>query len=332
MKKYIYILSFSFLIFTNCEKKATPFIDLFQENMNFEYEMIENLPEVFLYHPIRKIVVKDFIIIADFKTKKIFHVINKKTGDYFQFGDKGRGPHEFTDGYGLTNLSDTSFIVFDRMKEKVSFFSVIKESIEMYHEINVPNVNNIIPYSETLFITNGNFHFEKNYGVIDIDQNKVSDYIDYPEGDGNSIRENSRKYHTHLVRKPLSSRFIGIKSRHYMFDIIEINDEKELNLIERKIYEDFKWEKSDTSPLPTNRPLNIFAASKISVSNERIFVCYQANAEKEWFLLTFDWDGNPLDKYIIPFTPYTITSTNDSTLYSVGVFEDDYKLCKISLK
>ncbi len=331
--KNITILLFLSFFLTNCSKRETPFIDLFQKNDNLKYTLIDNLPELFLYHPIRMLIVKDLIIIADFKTNKIFHVINIKNSHYFQFGDKGRGPNELTDGYGLTSLSDTSFIVFDRRKEKVFFFSVIEDSVKMYQEIEVPQINNIVSYSESLFVTNGNFPFEKNYGVIDLKQNKVSSYIDYPGRDNEIFEGNQRKYYTHLIRKPSSFRFMGIKANHYIFDILELNIEGHLNLIDRKIYRHFDWEMLNGSPLPLDGNLNIFRAPRISASKERVFLCFQTDNEEnqDWVLLTFDWDGNPLEKYTIPFIPYTITNVDDSTLYSVGLFGVDYKLCKIDL-
>lgn len=334
MKNIILLFLLLYSILTSCNKKETPFIDLFQVNNNLEYKLIEDIPDVFLYHPIRKIIVNEFVIIADFKTKKIFHVINLKNKDYFQFGNKGRGPNEFTDGYGLTNLSDTSFVIFDRMKDKISFFSISKDSIEMYHEVKVPRVNNIIPYSENLFITNGNFPFKKNYGIIDLAQDTISSYINYPSLKNFHFEGNARKYYTHLVHKPSSSRFVGIKASHFIFDILEINSKKQLTMVNRKIYKDFEWEMNSNRPIPLTNNINIFKARLISASKNRIFTCFQNNSnnKKDWLLLTLDWDGNPIDKYTIPFIPYTITSVNDSTIYSIGLYDSDYKLYKINLK
>lgn len=331
MKKLVRLLFVCFFII-GCSKNEVPFVDLFQDNANLEFYLIDNAPDLMIHYPIRKLIVQDLIIVSDFKTDKIFHVINIKSGHYFQFGDRGRGPNEFTDGYGLASFTDTSFIVFDRMKEKISFFYVINDSIEIYQEIEVPRVNNVVPFSESLFVTNGIFPFEKNYGVIDVKQNKTYSYIDYPMHD-DSFLGNQRKYYTHLVRKPSSKRLIGIKASHYMVDVLNLNDDEHLSLIDRKIYGHFEWEMNNGIPVPRDGNRNMFTAPGITGSDEKVFVCYQINNgdNQNWVLLTFDWDGNPLEKYPIPFTPYSVTSIDDSTLYFTGLFDEDYKLCKVKI-
>jgi len=281
---------------------------------------------------VRILKIENLFIISDFKGEKIFSVVNE-SGNSFQFGNRGRGPNEFIDGYGLAPLTDTTFVIFDRMLKRDSFFKVENDTVFCYKKSNIPAINNIFPYNDSIFVTNGNAPFNKNYGIVDLSLDTAYSFIDYPSKLSNKLPEQARQrtYYSHIVKKPNSNRFVAFKASHYIIDIMELNNKK-LELVERKIFSHHDWKMSKNIPVPGVRgTLNCFTA-KIAGSDNKIFACYkvQKGNKSNWSILTFDWNGNPKNKYDIPFTPFAITSINDSMVYCIALIGEEYKLIKIN--
>lgn len=317
-----------------CKKKEVPFIDYFTDKGEVTYSVIKNLPDLIMYYPIRMLMFRNMLIVADYKGNKIFTVFNLKSGNGFQFGNQGRGPNDFIDGYGLAPLTDTTFVVFDRMVKKVSFFEVKNDTVFCYKKSDIPAINNIFPFNDSIFVTNGNYPFDKNYGVVDLSKDTLYSCIDYPSisKDKLSAQAKQRAYYSHIVRKPNSNRYVAFKASHYIIDVMDLEGTN-LRLLERKTFVLNKWEMSKNIPVPGVRgTLNRFTAM-LAGTNNQIYACYkiqEANKE-QWSILSFDWDGNPKNRFEIPFIPYTITSVNDSTLYCIALIGEEYKLVKIDI-
>ncbi|MCK9413570.1 MAG: BF3164 family lipoprotein [Prolixibacteraceae bacterium] len=331
--KYFVILLILSLV--GCKKKEVPFIDNFSDKGKVPYSVIENLPNFIMYYPIRMLMIKNMLIVADYKGNKIFTLFNLESGKSFQFGNQGHGPNDFIDGYGLAPLTDTSFVVFDRMVKKVSFFRVENDTVFCYKKSNIPAINNVFPFNDSIFVTNGNYPFDKNFGVVDLSKDTLYSCIDYPSitKDKLSAQAKQRAYYSHIVRKPNSNRFVAFKASHHIIDVMDLTN-NELKLIERRIFIHNEWKMSRNIPVPSVRgTLNRFTAM-LAGSDNRIFACYKIKDEdnkSQWSILTFDWDGNPQNRYDIPFIPYAFTSTNDSTLYSIALIGKEYKLVKIDM-
>lgn len=329
-KKCLAIILIS--IFFGC-KKEIPFIDNFNDKGNATFVVIDSIPEFVLYHPIRLLKVQNSFIISDYKGEKIFTVLHK-SGNNFQFGNRGRGPNEFIDGYGLAPLTDTTFVVFDRMLKKVSFFEVNQDTVLCYRRKDIPAINNVFPFNDSIFVTNGNAPFEKNYGVLDISKNTVYSYIDYPKISKGKLpgQAKQRAYYSHIVRKPNSNRYVAFKASHYIIDIMDLKGTR-LKLRERKTFAHNSWEMSRNVPVPGVRGSLNRISAKIAGSDNGIFVCYkiQENNKSQWSILTFDWEGNPKNRYNIPFIPYAIASSVDSRLYCIALIGEEYKLIKIDI-
>lgn len=328
-KKYILIL-ITTLIF-GCKEEIT-FIDNFNDKGNVSFTVTNSFSELSLHHPIRLLKIKDYFIISDYKGEKIFTAIHN-SGNSFQFGFRGRGPNEFIDGYGLAPLTDTTFVVFDRTLKKVSYFTANQDTILFNNRTNVPAINNVFPFNDSIFVTNGNPPFEKNYGVLDLSDNTAYSYIDYPKTSKGKLTEQAkqRAYYSHIVRKPNSTRYVAFKASHYIVDVLDLEGIK-LKLQERKTFALNEWEMSKNITVPGVRGPSNRITAKIAGSGDKIFVCYKIQKSKkpQWNILTFDWDGNPLNKYSIPFTPYAITCS-DSELYCIAFFDEKYKLLTINI-
>ena len=330
------ICSIISIVFLSGCTQELPFIELFEDNGSASYSIVENSPDFIMRHPVRMIKVENLFIMADFKGDMIFTVFNHETGNSYRFGNRGRGPDDFNDGYGLQYLTDTTFFIFDRILQRVSFFNVNKDNILCYRKASIPLILNITPYNDSIFITNGNPPFEGNYGVLNLNNSEIKSFIDYPSGLHDDLPDfiRCRIYYSHIVNKPGTNRFVAFKNSHHIIDILDYREMK-LELIERKIFHHRKWETTGRGPIPVDKnPLYVFTAPKITGSDNRIFVCYQnpeINEEDNWQILTFDWNGNPLSKYSIPFAPYVITSVNDSTIYSMALIGDAYRLVKMDM-
>jgi len=320
------------LLLLSC-KNESPFIDNFDEKGNAAFTVIDSFPELLLYHPIRLLKVQNSFIISDYKGEKIFTLIHE-SGNSFQFGNRGRGPNEFIDGYGLAPLTDTTFVIFDRMLKRVSFFQVKNDTVFCYQKAKIPAINNVFPFNDSIFVTNGNAPFEKNYGVLDLCKNTAYSYVDYPKISKENLSERAkqRAYYSHIVRKPNSNRYVAFKASHYIIDVMDLEGTK-LKLRERKTFAHNEWEISKNMPVPGVRGTLNRITAKMAGSENRIFVCYEIKRrnKSQWCILTFDWEGSPLDRYNIPFMPYAVTGKNDSTFYCIALIGEDYKLVEIDI-
>ncbi|MGV8139553.1 MAG: BF3164 family lipoprotein [Mangrovibacterium sp.] len=331
MKKRYFAITVIVLLW-GC-KKEIPFIDNFNDKGQATFSEIDSIPEFLLYYPIRLLKVENSFVISDYKGDKIFTVVNE-SGRIFQFGNRGRGPDEFIDGYGLAPLTDTTFVVFDRMLKRISFFKMKNDTIFCYRKMKVPAINNIFPFNDSIFVTNGNTPFVKNYGVLDLYKDTAYSYIDYPECQKKGKfpeQAMQRAYYSHIVKKPNSNRYVSFKSSHYIIDVMDLEGTK-LKLLERKTFAHNKWEISKNVPVPGVRGTLNRITAKITGSNNQIFVCYkiQEGDKSQWSILTFDWKGNPNNRYNIPFEPYAIVCKNDS-LYCIALIGEKYKLVKIDV-
>ena len=326
--------SITLVIFLSGCNQELPFLKLFEDKGSVSYSIVKNSPDFIMRHPVRMIKVGSLFIISDFSGDQIFTVFNIDTGDTYRFGNRGRGPDDFTDGYGLQSFSDTTFFIFDRVLRRISFFKVQKDKISCYKKLSIPLVLNVTPYNDSIFITNGNPPFEGNYGVLDLNNSMVESYIDYPSGLHDDLPDfiRSRIYFSHIENKPNTNRFVAFKNSHHIIDILDYM-KMELKLAERKIFHHRKWEAAGRGANPSdNNRRYIFTAPRITSSDNRIFACYQnpqIDEGDDWHILTFDWNGNPLGRYSIPFDPYVITSVDDSTIYSVALVDEEFRLMKI---
>lgn len=120
MKSLLLIISTVILIGCNSENTSTA---NFEDRGTLEYTLMSHIPILILKYPIRMIVLDDQFIISDFQRDTLFNYINEK-GELSKFGVQGRGTGEFIDGYGLAQLSDSSFIIGDRGNKKLTFFKL----------------------------------------------------------------------------------------------------------------------------------------------------------------------------------------------------------------
>ena len=332
MKRSISILSIVILTGCNSDKLS---VASFNDRGSVGFSIISHIPPLILKYPIRMIVLGNHIIVADYQRDTLFNDINGK-GELSRFGVQGRGPGEFLDGYGLAFLSDSSFIIGDQGHRKITFYKILDENITKYREVDVPWVNNVFPYDEDIIVTNGQEPFDKNYGVLDLSLGKAYSYIDFPATVSNDkIPERLKRSmnYNHIVRKPGSNRFVSFRASQFLVDIMDLNA-NELVLMRRLKYDQYQWDEKGVNSEPPNTPyLNSLSGGRITGSSSRIFICYANGSQEErsWNLLTFNWEGEPENRYRLPFVPYCIFSTPDGMLYCLATIEMEYRIVILNL-
>jgi hypothetical protein len=333
MKNSLLILSIVILAGCNVDK---PSVANFTDRGTAEYTLMSQIPPLILKHPIRMIALGNQIIISDFQRDTLFYHINEN-GELSKFGIQGRGPGEFTNGYGLALLSDSSFIIGDRGHGNISYFRITTEGINKYREVSVPLVYNVFPYDEDIIVTNGQEPFEKNYGVLDLRTGTVSSYIDFPtqESDEDLPEPIKRRMdYNHIIRKPHTNRFVSFRASQFLIDVMDLNA-KELVLVRRTKYDQYHWDENGASSVAPNTPyLNSLSGGRIAGSSSNIFICYQneSQLDRTWNLLTFNWEGKPQSRYKLPFSPYCISATPEGTLYCLATIEMEYRVVIVNLK
>lgn len=333
MKRFLLILTTVILMGCNSENTS---IAIFEDRGTLDYTLMSHIPILILKYPIRMIVLDDQFIIADFQRDTLFNYINEK-GEFSKFGVQGRGTGEFIDGYGLAQLSDSSFIIGDRGNKKLTFFRLVSGNIIKDKEVKTPWVNNIFPYDEDIIVTNGQEPFEKNYGVLDLRTGQSYSYIDFPIPETEEERRDpliQRMNYNHIVRKPDSNRFVSFRASKLLIDVMDLND-KELVLVRRTKYEQYQWEENEgNSNSPNTASLNSLSGGRITGSSSNIFICYKSKSpdDKSWNLLTFNWDGEPESRYKLPFVPYCTSATPDGKLYCIATIEMEYRIVQLKLE
>lgn len=326
-------LIFIFLFFA-CNSKYQneyDFLENFENRKIDSVSIIDTTDYIVDFIP-SMIKLKNYLVFSQFTGDTIFTCIDLLSEEKFNFGVRGRGKNEFSEGYGLEKINDSTMFIFDRVFSRLILMEIDSDSIIFKQNLKVsPFMLDVHYGNDSLYFVTATGNLEKNYGIYNVNKDEVIPYIDYPKGINDHLSEmgKSRIYYSHIVRKPGSLIFAAFKDKHHIVDILKIEDDS-LVLVKRRIFSHFKWffKNKICKPIDENAPRRVFTSKLLALQN---YICALYKVKDLNYIMVFDWLGTPLYSYEIPY--HLIGFTGDENfLYGIAAIGEKYHLVRFSLK
>jgi hypothetical protein len=335
MLKHILLLSVVFLLITSCkeeQKLVTEKLNPYMEIKIKAERLITNIDSII--SPGRILIIKDHLIISDFKGEKSFHIIDLKNNKYLNsFANKGQGPSEIVTPWNLSKIDDRSFLITDITQKKVLAFdlgNLLENKSKAFLEKNI-NQNgmstSVTLYQDDLFYIDA-INGAKRLYKQSIEEDKGI------EGYGKLIDIEGENNDRELVKAQLSDAFMKANNGHFIFAY------KYYPLIELFDLKTNKWI-SITSPYEFTPDYSVveegessfFAVNKdtkntfidLAVTDKYIYALYSGeilldnyySKGKEVFV--YDYDGNLIKKYYLDQELVSFDISGDSFIYGLNV-------------
>ncbi len=326
-KAFLFLISFVVLLLISCtQEKQGSVIDLFDHSQSLSYNVFELHDSLgTLLHPAALEVYDDLMVVLDVRASQLFSMVDLNSKKLVKkWGNVGQGPGEFIgvlDFY--RNYSNMGINAWDPLLKKLNFCSydsienqAVPQFVNLFQNIKNPKMlemfyPNILQLSDSTFLTLGNSH-EKRFSFLNISANSIQDMGDYPSQDTKQgiIPMLRNKAYNGMIRLNSQLNKVVYMSRHSeMFEIYNVDGKG------------IQFESGNYTTIPEYQQTNEGGPSisideytnrigknmALSVSTERIFILYQrypeANSVKSSLsnvadiVLTFDWDGKPLQMY-----------------------------------
>ena len=127
---YFILLCHLFLLFSCNRSQNTKnnFLKNFIPSHDIEITVLDSTDLVVDFIP-SMVKMKDKIIYSQFTGDTIFSSIDLIHYKKNNFGKRGRGNNEFTEGYGLEKINDSILFIFDRTLAKLMFLQLSNDTI-----------------------------------------------------------------------------------------------------------------------------------------------------------------------------------------------------------
>ena len=185
--------------------------------------------------------------------------------------------------------------------------------------------------NDSIYFVTGTGNLEKNYALYNRNSKMLRPFISYPKGvnDNLTLNGKSRIYYSHIVRHPGMKKYMAFKDKHHIIDILEIKNDS-LILVKRNIFTHFKWKMVSGVYRPSEKgtPNRVFTSKLVGLSK---YVCALYKQDHSEFILTFDWDGNPLNSYKLPCHLLNFTGDDSLNFYGIALIGENYILIHFKL-
>lgn len=241
---YFILLCHLFLLFSCNRSQNTKnnFLKNFIPSHDIEITVLDSTDLVVDFIP-SMVKMKDKIIYSQFTGDTIFSSIDLIHYKKNNFGKRGRGNNEFTEGYGLEKINDSILFIFDRTLAKLMFLQLSNDTIIFLPSYPTNHFMLDVHYgNDSIYFVTGTGNLEKNYALYNRNSKMLRPFISYPKGvnDNLTLNGKSRIYYSHIVRHPGMKKYMAFKDKHHIIDILEIKNDS-LILVKRNIFTHFKW-------------------------------------------------------------------------------------------
>lgn len=341
MKHFNIVMIVLCILFNGCKKTATP-PDVFpvvQQIVN--YDSIYSDKDDIIGAVINMEIVDNVIITQSENDDYCFSFIDVDKGKLLtKWGKKGQGAEEYVQISRSFSVLDRRLVFLDNTKRELNYvpFSVILERDSAAKTVKEPypetadfRVRNMVVVGNKKIIT-GALN-KGHFGIID-SENKIIDHpFDYPF----SYNEITGIYRNVVFFSLLKS---NNRQRKFaisilMSDIFEIYQVNDTNIV-RTYISPFNHIPQIIKRQGKGLPAHTFdgnnsiaGLSEMSVSEKYICFAYSSENDDKWRssgmeiteILCFDWNGNKIRKYILPF-PIHRFCIDDSHIYGLRYFSD----------
>lgn len=326
MKNIVWIIII-ILSSSSCSDKSNELVKIsnakhFTDNDIKEINKVngEIFNDKFIGYPVRVIAIDTFLIAIDMKKDTIFHLFSTKSKSYLgNFISRGNGPDELITCSSITPSNKPRYFwAFDISSRKFteysidSFFTNNKKSDKTidFNKIKSELVGISQPQwiSDSTLICNSLFKCNERFFIFDkelnlkkkVYNNNINIYNKFPDNVLGDI------FSTFMSVKPDKSK-IAIAGRY--LDLLEIYDsDGNLLVMTKGPTKDFNFQFDIESSLNRGSMVKLPETRRgyigIKTTNNCIYLLYSGKERKNPnhysysnILYTFDWNGNPLNKY-----------------------------------
>ena len=336
MKRFITFLGAVIVFTSSCSLEKENFIDTLD---NLGYLNAEIITDSLLYGKstcIKKI--GDNLLISLFKGDYVFALYNLKDHTCSYHIRRGKGPGELLHGYFIQKINDSTVLSHNPEVGQISEYRILESTVKWINTQSFRQpFQTIIPIDDSLFLCSANSTKGLMYGTINLQTNSMNTAIEYPHGlnDDLSNRQKASVYRTMLYKHPSKNRIVSIYQKHIIFDFLSYSGSK-FKLENRVEIRHFEWSASGNSrPLPSSleTPFSVFS-NKNFVTEDKIYLYFEmTNPEsgEEYWILAFDWEGNRIGKYRLPFRIDELTY-DEKNIYAVALIDNYYEIATIVLE
>ena len=324
MKKVITVIFLIIFLSACMHKESGSIVSLFENSKQLSHHVLKFQDSSDnLLSPAALEIYNDLLIVLDVRAPRLFSAIDLKSGKLIKsWGNVGQGPGELVgvlDFYA--NYSNIGINAWDPILKKLNFCSYdsLQDSSNPQFENLFGNIKNpdliemfypnVLQLSESTFLALGN-NKENRFSLLDISANSIKDVGDYPQQDTRTevIPMFRNQAYNGMIRFNDRVKKVVYMSRHSeMFEIFNVAAGKfELAYGSYTTIPEYE-QSEDMSVSIDEYPNRIGRNVALSTSEEKIFILYQEYKEKDMgnhllndaadIVLTFDWNGNPLQLY-----------------------------------
>jgi hypothetical protein len=341
-KKHLSTLFLVILILCSCRNKPPTEKKIVDFQVPVELKGERILQDYFELATIQNF---DDVIILTAAMDNFFHVFNKRGKHITSFGQKGRGPGEFVKAPFLTDIykqnSTTYGVVYDEVLQKAVTIdltaSISEEELIVQNRLDLPSKLHKSSIFNVFYIK------EKQYaGMLEdrfyhqINRKRNGFYYDAQKDkltilplQNLKIKPNKKFPEVNLNNRearlsPDRSKLAFAMMYYPMVEIFEVGSDKPVQyLLDNPPEGPFKL-----SAYKENKLTKYFLG--LYVSNKYLYVLGSKKNDQEIFVM--DWNGNPVNKYLIPdqydLNWITVDEKN-KLIYGIsydqgGVFKFDY--------
>ena len=320
-KKYLFVLGIMcFLQFSSCNRENKSINELFENEvlLNPVYSYFDKDS---LANPYRFVIIDSFLIVHDVYELKHFTLFNTNSGNCIgRFGDIGIGPGEISIGHVLSvkqgklyshSISPNHLIQYD-LDSLINYRRYCPPTIAKFEQTQKFYVSRFLPIDSSYFIGAGFYDSKYQYALFNL-QNEVSDY----SREVFNSKESYSDIHKFLSNQgifknhPKKDKFVYSVSRSSNIDFLEvtngkINIMKSIKLSDPQIKPVDLGNNSytiDYNPhsvlgfldiFPTDNFVYTLYSDKPEINNDGSYNDYSSDV-----ILVFDWEGNPVKKFIL---------------------------------
>ena len=341
-------------LFTSCSEKNNEnmLASSFASFKKLKSTQIHINKSIVLKDPFELFLLHDSIMVFnEYQGEYLLTAININTGNLlFSFARNGRGPDEFFPPI-FCNYANHKLDIYEKIQFSfVEYNYIYPDSFSQRKKIsNLPNeFGKVVKLSDSLYVGTGRFH-ENRLGLYDIKSKNLTTYCDYPKIQSLNKLTNKEKYmffQGDIIVNSMQTKIVIGSFNTGLLEFYEIaNHNKIVNF---KNFYSINPDKIKIMNHSSSNVLDVKASREspcgiadVQSTNNFVYALFSGKTYKGYYqkgglgniVLRFDWNGKPIDYFILDKYIRTFCiSKNDSLIYAVSSASGEPKLITFRIK
>jgi len=324
-----------FLILSSCSEKKESILDLFNQITVLRGDTLPFQP--FLGQPFQVLKTDSFFLVRDQYENHSITVINQFTGESKRTLRHGSGPNEVVQPVLFSQLINDSILnIFERNTSTIIQFRLedilFENNPTVIKKTKLDGFVGLIQEAKDFYVALG--PFEKGmFGIFNKDGQKRHEYISYLNEDG-KFSEPFFRFYVYQSDIKLSSDGRKLVQAGLYYDLLCFyRIDKDNISVHRKYFF------NDANVDGTRSRLILLPNTKLCFyslypTENKVYALYSGdehgnrNQTRSFYLLCFDWDGNPLKAYKFDRSLLSIwVNKSDTELFGLCMEDEPKILC-----